>query len=98
LTAELRDVVKLFHFVAGSRYWRSTVNNSLRDNYPWLAELEARERAIAIVQTEAAYAAGYLRNLANYLENENLDAPAVDCKAVGERLEAAIAKAMERGK
>ena len=74
------------------------MNNSLRDNYPWLAELEARERAIAIVQTEAAYAAGYLRNLASYLENENLDAPAVDCKAVGERLEAAIAKAMERGK
>jgi hypothetical protein len=74
------------------------VNNSLRDNYPWLAELEARERAIAIVQTEAAYAAGYLRNLALYLHQENLDDQANDCEAVGKRLEDAVAKAMGRGK
>ena len=74
------------------------MNNSLRDNYPWLAELEARERAIAIVQTEAAYAAGYLRNLAHYLDDQQFEAQAEDCRAVGKRLEDAIAKAMGRGK
>jgi hypothetical protein len=72
------------------------VNNNLRDNYPWLAALEARERAIAIVQTEAAYAAGYLRNLAIYLYEQGLDDQAKDCEAVVKRLEDAIAKAMER--
>ena len=74
------------------------MNDNLRDNYPWLAELEARERAIAIVQTEAAYAAGYLRNLARYLCDQSLDDQAEDCEAVGKRLEDAIAKAMGRGK
>jgi len=77
------------------------MNNSLRDNYPWLAELEARERAIAIVQTEAAYAAGYLRNVATVLcdgEVTNFEPYGNECEAVGKRLEDAIAKAMERGK
>ena len=74
------------------------MNNSLRDNYPWLAELEARERAIAIVQTEAAYAAGFLRNLALYLEEQSFDVQANECQAVGKRLEEAVAKAMGRGK
>ena len=74
------------------------MNNSLRDNYPWLAELETRERAIAIVQTEAAYAAGFLRNLALYLEEQNYDDQAKEYQAVGKRLEDAVAKAMGRGK
>lgn len=72
------------------------MSDSLRDNYPWLAALEARERAIAIVQTEAAYAAGYLRNLAISLYEQGLDDQAKDCEAVGKRIEEAIAKAMER--
>jgi hypothetical protein len=72
------------------------VSDTLRDNYPWLAE--ERERAIAIVPTEAAYAAGYLRNLANYLYDQSLDDQAKDCEAVGKRLEEAVAKAMGRGK
>ena len=77
---------------------RKALSDSLRDSYPWLAELEARERAVAIVQTEAAYAAGYLRNLAKVLEGTDCDFYAEDCEAVGKRLEAAIEKAMERGK
>jgi hypothetical protein len=78
---------------------RISVSDTLRDNYPWLAELEARERAIAIVQTEAAYAAGFLRNLASVIRENGLDDAYVDdCEAVGKRLEEAIAKAMERGK
>jgi hypothetical protein len=79
-------------------FQESTMNDNLRDSYPWLAELEARERAIAIVQTEAAYAAGYLRNLAIYLYEQSLDDQAKDCEVVGKRLEDAIAKAMARGK
>jgi len=75
------------------------MNDNLRDNYPWLAELEARERAIAIVQTEAAYAAGFLRNLASVIrESGPDDVYADDCEAVGKRLEEAVAKAMGRGK
>jgi len=70
---------------------------TLHDNYPWLVALEARERAIAVVQTEASYAAGYLRQLAIQLSQfEGLETQADDCKEVGERLEEAIEKAMER--
>jgi hypothetical protein len=69
---------------------------TLHDNYPWLVALEARERAIAVVQAEASYAAGYLRNLAIHLSEAGLDEQAEDCRAVGKRLEDAIAKAMER--
>ena len=61
------------------------MNDNLRDNYPWLAELEARERAIAIVQTEAAYAAGYLRNLARYLYEQDLDDQAPELQGARRR-------------
>ena len=81
-----------------SEVGRKALSDSLRDNYPWLAELEARERAIAIVQTEAAYAAGFLRTLAHDLEERELKKQAIECRSIGDRLEDAIEKAMERGK
>jgi hypothetical protein len=57
----------------GRVFQENTMNDNFRDNYPWLAELEARERAIAIVQTEAAYAAGFLRNLASVIRESGSD-------------------------